>query len=314
MLLLFRGEGFDPNFYHRSKVDIDHCFYIEDGRKRTLLVPRLNESAARMGFRGKVEVYRDPFESLRKLLKGRSVDADLLSMNARMAGKIRRFCRLKDVSEDLLRERSMKGKDELAHMRRAARLTRELFSSLEMRPAMSELDLRKQILIKTLEMGLEPAFEPIVSTGMNTALPHHPAGRKRLGSMVLVDYGVRHGHYCSDLTRCFFLGRDRRKEDEYERLKDAFATMADAIPGLEDGKGLAAFSERTMEKAGFPKMIHAIGHGIGLQVHEFPRLIKRSKDPLKGSVISLEPAFYRKGYGMRFEDMIHFDGKRARVL
>lgn len=314
MLLLYQGEGFDPNFYHHSGVDIDHCYFIKDTRKRVLLAPKLNEAIARSSFDGRVEAYEDPLKSLSRHLRGRSVDADFLSMSARMAAKIKRFCRLKDFSEGLLKDRAQKRKDEIAKIRKAAGLTREIFHSLELAPNMSELDVKRQILMETLEMGLEPAFEPIVSSGRNTAYPHHSAGKTRLGSMVLIDYGVRYKHYCSDMTRCFFLGESRRMREEYEGLQQAFRSIVDRLPDLRDGRELAGFSEEAMSRAGFPKMIHAIGHGIGLDVHEFPRLNRRSKDPLKGCVFALEPAFYRKGYGMRFEGMVHFDGKKAHVL
>ena len=61
-------------------------------------------------------------------------------------------------------------------------------------------------------------------------------------------------------------------------------------------------------------MIHSIGHGIGLSVHEFPRLSKKYKDKIAGTTFTIEPAFYLRRYGMRFEDMVYFDGKKARIL
>jgi Xaa-Pro aminopeptidase len=69
-----------------------------------------------------------------------------------------------------------------------------------------------------------------------------------------------------------------------------------------------------MERKGLPRMIHAIGHGVGLDIHEFPRLSVKYKDELKGSTFALEPAVYYNSYGARFEETVYYDGKKVRIL
>jgi len=314
MLLLFRGEGFDANFYYHSGVDIDHAFLLSDGRRKTLLVPRMNAALAKATFRGKVVVYEDAAKELAKMLRGRKARYDAVSMSARMLGRIRRFCRPIDYSGELRKMRLVKKADEVAKLAKAAKCTREILESLDFKKAKTELDLKKQLLISTLEMGLEPAFEPIVASDRNSAFPHSQPGKKRIGSFVLVDYGVKCGHYCSDLTRCFILDGDRRKKEQYERLRDICWFLADALPDLGKGKEVAKLAEDLMEKAGFPKMIHSIGHGVGLEVHEHPSLGMKSDESLSGATIALEPAFYLGRYGMRYEETVYCDRKKARIL
>jgi len=314
MLLLYRGEGFNTNFYYHAGIDIDHSFFVAAPGKRILLVPGLNASFAKKNFKGKVVVFEDAYKELSKYVKNRTVLADLSSMNARMAQRLRRMCRLKDHTIPLFEQRAKKKKAEVNKMARAARLTKEILASLDFKSAKTEFDLKKQLMVATAELGLKPAFEPIVSTDRNTSYPHYNAGNKRLGSLVLVDYGVRYKHYCSDLTRCFMLDSDRGKKAKYEGLKNVCHSIADALPGMKTGKEVAVLAEGLMKKEGFPKMIHSIGHGVGLAVHEFPRLSRKYEDEIRGTTFAIEPAFYLGRYGMRFEEMVYFDGKKARIL
>ncbi|MEW6721951.1 MAG: M24 family metallopeptidase [Candidatus Micrarchaeota archaeon] len=315
MLLLYRGESFDPNFYYHSGVDIDHSFLLSDGRRKTLLTPKMNEPLARARFRGKVAVYGNAFEDLARLIKGRKVLIDGRSMSALMHSRLKKICRMKDHSQALLRMRSQKKPAEMSDIRKAVRLTKEIFESLDMGKAGTEEGLHRQLMLETAERGLEPAFEPIVSSGAGTAFPHYRAGKRKLGGIVLVDYGVRWNHYCADLTRCFILDGDRRKKEEYERLRDICFFLADSLPSLRTGKEAAELADSLVAKAGFPKMVHAIGHGVGLEIHELPHIGMKSDDSLRDAALAIEPAFYRAGrYGMRYEETVWSDGKRSRVL
>lgn len=313
-LLLYRGESFDANFFYHSGVDIDHAFYLESG-KRYLFVPKLNEAYARKNFDGRVVTYRDPFSELPNHFKSRRgpMHCDFVSISAAMAERLSRISRIKNHSKKLAQMRVQKRPEEVSAIRKAAKLTREIFESLDFKKAKTELDLEKQIKVLTAQMGLEPAFPPIVATDSSTAFPHYYARKKKLGSLVLVDYGVRCKHYCSDLTRCFILDGDRKKKKEYENLQDTFNSIIDRIPEQSTGAQLARMSERLMKKRGYPPLIHSIGHGVGLEVHELPRLSPKSKEKIAGSVLAIEPAFYKR-YGMRFEETIYFDGKKVRIL
>lgn len=314
MLILHRGENFNANFFHNAGVDIDHSFLLMVPGRKILAVSKMNEAIARKNFRGKVVVYSDAMKSLSHLIQGRIVDFDAASMSCRMASHLRKFCRLRDYSQELLASRARKAPQEAALVRRAVKETKEIFHSLDFKSAKTELGLHNQLLQMTMERGLEPAFSPIVSTDANTAYPHYSAGRKRLGGFVMVDYGVRYKHYCADITRCFIRDGDKKKNEQYERLQDICHFIADALPGLERGKDAAALAGELIMRAGFPAMPHAIGHGVGLDIHEFPRLGPKSDDKLAGATLAIEPAFYLKKYGMRYEQTVWFDGKRARIL
>jgi len=314
MLLLYNGGHLDSNFYYHCDLDIDHSFLLIQGRSRTLLVSKLNESLAKARFRGRVVTYEDPLKALAPYVKNRTILADFRSLNALMAKKLSRMCKLKDHSEELAAMRRVKRKDEVSKIAKAAAYTHRIMDSLDFGKAKTEAGLKNQILHKTLDLGLEPAFDPIISTDNNTSYPHSTPTNKKLGSLVLVDYGVKHEHYCSDVTRCFIRDGDSRKHAEYEKLQYVCHSLVDSLHELERGSDVAKACGRLMEKAGFPKMIHAPGHGVGLDIHELPKLSMKSICPLAGATMAIEPAFYLKKYGMRYEETVWFDGKKARIL
>ncbi|MBN1169783.1 aminopeptidase P family protein [Candidatus Micrarchaeota archaeon] len=312
MYIFYRGESFDSNFYYYSGLDIDHAFLLV-GKSKILFVPALNEAFAKANFPGRVVVYSDPFDKLSNFVKGKTVCADFSSLAAATVKKLEKYCSLKDATAEIIARRSVKRKDEIAKIRKAAQFTREIFHSLDF-SAGTELDIEKQIRMKTIELGLEPAFDPIVATDSSTSYPHYRARKKKLGSLVMVDYGVKYGHYCSDLTRCFLLQPTKKQRQEYETLQNICYSIIDELPNLKCGKDVAGFAEKQMEKAGFPHLIHSIGHGIGLDVHEYPGLGFRSKARIAGATMAIEPAFYYEKYGMRFEETVYHDGKKAKIL
>ncbi len=308
MLLLYRGETFDSNFFYHSGVDLDHGFLFPE--KNLLFVPKMNEQIARKSFRGKVRTY-STFKDIEEFIKGKKVEADLASLSARLANRLKKSCALRDATVELRRKRAVKKSHEVSKIRKAAKLTRELIASLDF-SVKTELDLEKQIKLRTIELGLEPAFDPIIASGPSTAFPHYRAGRKKLQSHILIDYGLRVDHYCSDITRCIIL--DRKRKSEYEKLENICHTIIDELPELRTGSAVAKFSEKLIKKEGFPHLIHSIGHGVGLEVHELPSLGMKSRDRIKGATLAIEPAFYYEKYGMRFEETVYFDGKKAKIL
>ncbi len=318
MILLYRGEEFNSNFYYHAGVDIDHSLLLVDGKKKILFTSIMNERIAKATFNGKVVIYQNALEALAKYVKKgkvkRKVDFDGASMSAALAARIGKICKLEDKSVELFEMRRKKTSDEVNKTKKAVELTKQIFDNIDFKKAKTEIDLEKQIKHATIELGLVAAFDPIVSTDKNTSYPHYRAQKKKLGSLVLIDYGVKYDHYCADLTRCFILDKDKKKLEQYETLQSICYEIVDSLPNLRTGKDVAQLSAKLIEKAKFPKLIHSIGHGVGLDVHEFPRLGMKSKDKISGSILAIEPAFYLKQYGMRFEETVYFDGKKSRIF
>ncbi len=323
-LLLASGESPNPNFLYFSGMQLDNSVFIA-GRngERTLLVNEINETEAKNVKESDVVVFKDRRDFWKKatdaLLGCRLISLDMNEMNARAFSEIQKRIMTKkfvDGSKTMLELRAVKEESELELIRKSARIARSILSQLHVKVGITELELAKELRIKAIENGCALSFEPIVLAGSNTAMPHgKPSGKKvSQGEVVLVDFGVKYNSYCSDITRCFFIGKCEEERQRYAELK---SVLEDLLKGLRVGVlggKVGAVCNELMVESGFGKMIHSPGHGIGLDVHENPSLSKKSRERLaNGMAIAIEPAFYGK-YGLRYEDDVVVDAGRARII
>jgi len=219
--------------------------------------------------------------------------------------------------------RAVKDKDELDAIRRAAEITSEGYARFaeESFIGRSERDLAWRLDELFHELGAHaPAFESIVACGPNAARPHaRPTDRKlEAGETLVVDAGAMVDGYCADCTRTFATGP---LPDE---LKDAYVVCLEGqLAGLEavraDTTGIDAdaAARDTIEAAGLGGNFgHGLGHGVGLEVHEAPRLSTESNDTLvAGNVVTVEPGVYLEGLGgIRIEDLVIVQDGAPEVL
>ena len=322
--LLHNGDStgaLDPNYFYFTGMQLDNSILV--ARKRgppALLCTALNYDYAK---KAGVRVLRLERQTLPKVLKGllkgcRKVGINSRSLRVSVHAKFRQAGkRFLDVSDELGENRAVKDGAELAIMKKCANETREILDALEIRPGRSELDILQELRVRALELGAEPSFPPIVASGPNTRIPHSiPTGRKIRGNeVVLVDFGLRMDGYCSDLTRCYFTGACREERRIYEKLENVHDSLADYCRA---GLPVAEFvmeSVELMKRQGLPAMPHAIGHGVGLEVHEQPYLYLKSKQKLQeGMVLAIEPSFYGRKFGLSYENDFVVGKGGAQVL
>ena len=208
--------------------------------------------------------------------------------------------------------RQIKDKDEVANIRVAIDLAQRGFQGVQalMTPDMTELQIAHELEHLMRRRGaLRAAFEPIVGVGPQSALPHYRAGQLRLKDhpFVLIDWGaVTADGYHSDLTRVLATSKIPPKLEKLYRvvLKAREAAIAEVRPGVAC-QAVDAAARKVISDAGFDRFFgHGLGHGIGLEIHEGPRLSPLSKDLLQpGLVITIEPGIYVPGFGgVRLED------------
>jgi len=207
---------------------------------------------------------------------------------------------------------------ELAQMRRAALLASDLVQHAMglLKPGIKEFEVAAEIEYQMRKRGASgPAFETIVAFGERSALPHARPTAKRLrkNELVLLDLGVILAHYCSDLTRTVVVGRaSRRIRTWYNAVLEAqTAAIAAAKNGATCGDVDAA-ARRALSGYQLDHLfVHSTGHGLGLEVHEAPKVARGQKARLQpGNVITIEPGVYAEGTGgIRIEDdvAVHSD-------
>ncbi len=207
--------------------------------------------------------------------------------------------------------RQIKDKYEIARLRTAIWQAEKAFGVLRstMRPEMTEKEAADELEHQFRLFGAKnAAFPSIVAVGPRAALPHATPGRKRIGDddFVLVDWGANEGLYNSDLTRVLVTGRISPKLERVYRvvLEAQRRAIAAVRPGVlaHDVDNVA---RAHIAKAGFGRRFrHGLGHGLGILVHEAPRLAKKSQTVLKpGMVVTVEPGIYLPGWGgVRIED------------
>ncbi len=227
--------------------------------------------------------------------------------------KILRRVRLSGVSGLVERFRETKSPEEINLLREAEARAREILDLLEreIRPGLTEKEIAWRILELCHRLGEGPSFPPIVASGPNAARPHaDPTDRTlRKDEVVIVDLGVRYGGYCSDLTRTFFLGEvPETLREAHHLVREARArARAHLVPGRPIREADRAVRRFFREKGVLAHYLHALGHGVGLEVHEAPSVSYRSRRKFRpGQVVTLEPGLYFPGLGgVREEEMVY---------
>ena len=228
---------------------------------------------------------------------------------------------LRPVAGVLEELRSVKDADELAAIGRAAAVTDRAFERLagEALVGRSEREVAWWLERALHDAGADaPAFPVIVASGPNAALPHHHPGGRRLqaGDTVIVDAGARVDGYCADCTRTYAAGElPDELADAYDVCRDAQQGALAAVVAGAPASEVDAVARRRIAGAGYD-VLHGLGHGVGREVHELPRLADTSDAVLApGNVVTVEPGIYLPGQGgIRIEDLVVVTADGPQVL
>lgn len=294
----------DTRYLLQAKEEVQHCKRIvitdvglyEEAAKRNLL-----SKGARVGFESQQVTYA-LYRTLRRLFPEMS------------------FVSTADIVEEVM---LVKEEAEVEMIRRAAAISDKVFQEIlsVLRPGVRELDIAAEISYLQQRNGAQrDAFETIVASGERSCLPHARASEKKIktGDLVTVDFGCVVNGYNSDLTRTVAVGKTTMQAKRmYAAVLEA---QREAIASTKAGmwaKELDAIARTRIERRGFGKYFnHSLGHGLGLHVHERPKISRLSKEQLhEGSVITIEPGVYIPGFGgVRIEDDVVVTKEGCEVL
>jgi Xaa-Pro aminopeptidase len=242
-------------------------------------------------------------------------EAEHLSYSAykQMSLTVRGKIRLKAATGFVEQLRLIKDADEIIQIRASVLLAASLFPTAlsVIKPGVPETQVAGELELQARRAGAEKmSFDTIVAAGPRSALPHGRASAQPIPpqGFIIVDYGVILAGYCSDMTRTVHVGPVSRKHRRlYEAVREAqLASIAAVAPGVECGAVDRAGRE-VLKNAGLDAFfIHSTGHGVGIEVHEHPRLAKGQTQKLApGMVVTIEPGIYiPEDGGVRIEDMV----------
>jgi Xaa-Pro aminopeptidase len=226
-----------------------------------------------------------------------------------------------DITTDIVNLRQIKTTKEIEYITKACKYTDTALSSFldvykpHIFPTEQSIALYLEKQIR--ESGEKIAFPTIVGSGVNSSVPHHETSTKRLRKgFIQLDFGATYKNYCADMSRVLYVGTPTSKEKEdFILLQECQAkTQTHVQEGMAFGD-LDLFSRKKLgKKASY--FVHSLGHGIGVEVHESPKVGQGSKDIVQENMIfTIEPGIYFPGkYGIRIEDTVVFQNKKIKSL
>lgn len=294
----------------------DGALLVGTGKPVLLVDGRYTTQAGKQAPGARVVLYSDKASGIADALSASGygqVGFEPSVMTVELLSALRRKAkgvRWKPLPSQLGSIRAVKDPAEIEHIRKAIRIaTGALKSTLvSIRPGVCELDIAIELEYEMRQKGAEaPSFDTIIASVPNSALPHARPGRRKIrpGDFVVVDYGAVSSGYHSDETCTFVVGQaGKRHKQLYALVKEAHDRALETVRPGALCRDVDAAARAVIEKAGYgPRFSHGTGHGLGLDIHEAPRLSALSEAVLEeGMVITIEPGIYLPGLcGIRIE-------------
>jgi Xaa-Pro aminopeptidase len=321
-----------PNVYYLSGFSGDSGALLVEPAAVTLFTDGRFTIQAKEETRGiRVQIHQGSLlEAAGKYLRGRkrqrvAVAPGQLTLAGWKALRKAAGINLKWLEIDGLVEglRAVKDASEIEEIREAARLGSQVMEEAIrlIRPGISELDVAAEIGYRMRRKGASgESFESIVAAGPRSALPHARPTARRIGKneLVVLDLGAILRHYCSDLTRTVYVGKaPARVRQWYQAVLEAQAAARAALKSGVTCGAVDAAARDVLQRKGLGRyFVHSTGHGIGLEIHEAPRIARDQKKLLEtGNVVTLEPGVYIEGAGgIRIEDDALVTPRGAEIL
>ncbi|PLW79713.1 hypothetical protein C0585_06310 [Candidatus Woesearchaeota archaeon] len=311
----------DYNATYFSGLDLELFFVVIPKKKKPFVIVS-NLEIGRAKKISKLPVIG--FEKdLFKLLKKKIGNVNSLGVNFKNVSLFeskllkKEICKkLVDVSDGLKELRETKTNEEIKIIEKAAKVGDEIFSETikNWKNLKTEIDVKLFMDSEIRKRGFEPAFETVVNSGSNASHGHFSAQDERLKKgFCILDFGVKIDNYNSDMTRTIYIGNPSKKEIEtYNNLKIIQQKCIDSIKECMKFSDLDNIARKSIGK----ELIHALGHGLGIEVHEGPNVGPSSKDKIKiGHLFTVEPGIYVKDkFGIRIEDDVVLTKKGVKVL
>ncbi len=305
-------------FYFSGIKSSNISLYITKNKKYLITDFRYYETALKNRGGFKVLWEKKLTEYISKIITEKTVyvETDYLTYDNYLNIKNNTTADLKKCGDMIKKLRIIKDDKEIENIKMAQSIADRAFEAVldSIKPGITEIELKRALEYNMAVLGSpKTAFDTIVLFGKNTSLPHgEPSDNKLLeNDIILMDFGCVYNGYCSDITRTFFIGKPSEKMLEaYDDVLYAHKFARDSINLLINAGDVDRFARDYLYEKGYEGLFgHALGHGVGLDVHESPTLSPKSKDILeKNMIFSIEPGVYfNDSFGIRIEDLYYIN-------
>jgi len=223
----------------------------------------------------------------------------------------------------IIQLRAIKEKEEIEKITKACQITdqclKEIIKTIKIGDTEKEVAFRIEKWLN--DKGYDCAFDPIVAINKNSSIPHYHTkdglGRIKNKSVVLIDFGAEYQNYCSDITRMIFIEQPGSEIiNIYNQLLNIQEKVIKEINNQKNPKNIDFFCRNQIGKKQLPNYSHSTGHGVGLEIHEYPKISQNSIDVLQDDqVFTIEPGVYFKNkWGIRIEDTVVIQNNKAEIL
>ena len=321
-----------PNVFYLSRFRSTHAYAILTPRDKYFLTDARYYDRAKEFLKDweVILIKGNPFKAIKKFLRERSLkyvgfEEDRVSCTFKKSLKSK-YIRWKGFSGFLKNLRALKTKEEIKIMKEGVKKSDEIYIELinKIQPGMSELQVRGFIVEEIFKRNGEgESFPAIVASREHSAIPHWETGGEPIkgNAPLLIDMGLLWKGYCTDFTRTLYLGKPS------EEFKKVYGIVKEAhLKALEKAKAgntvgdVDRAAREYIEKKGYGQFFtHSTGHGVGVEIHEFPRVYykgEEAKTPIEeGMVFTIEPGIYLPGkFGVRLENIVAVVGGKGEPL
>ncbi len=307
------GDHVDENFYYvtgLSKIRQVSGAVIVTKKGNVVLTNILEHGL----FKGKKIILKERKDTIKAFRKytGKTVGLNFSSMSAnelKLYRKLLKGKKIVDISKDMFEKRSVKTREEIKKIKHACKITTDVLDDIDklLKKSKTEKDLAMELECAARRNGAEAiSFATIVAAGKGSALPHYALHSKKIGKgLLLIDFGVVHDGYCSDITRTFCVGRaDQRTQYVYKSVYSAQQAAMKKVKSGAKASDVHNAASRVLKDTLGQELVHSLGHGLGIEVHDCFGVNQKSKLVLKNNmVMTVEPGYYNKAWGgIRIED------------